>query len=130
MLERITASALLLVSLIHFLPIAGFAGATKLSSLYGVDISDPNLEILMRHRAILFGIVGALFAYAAFQPKLQPFAFLVGFVSVLSFFYLSYAADNVNHAIRKVVIADIIAFAALLIGAISYFYQSRFNPAP
>jgi len=130
MLERITTIALLLVSLIHFLPIVGFAGATKLSSLYGVNITDPNLEILMRHRAILFGIIGALFAYAGFQPKLQPLAFLVGFISVLSFFYLAYTADIVNHSIRKVVIADIIAFAALLIGSISYLYQKQSNLAP
>ena len=123
MLERVITAALLVVSVIHLLPITGFFGASKLSQLYGIDIADPNLEILMRHRAILFGILGVLFAYAAFQPKLQPLAFMIGFASVLSFFYLSYSVGGFNDAIRKVVIADIVALLALLIATTVYYYQ-------
>lgn len=123
MSDRIITVALLIVAVIHLLPISGYLGISRLSSLYAINISDPNLEILMRHRAMLFGILGGLFAYAAFQTKLQPFALLAGFVSVLSFFYLSYTVGGFNQAIKKIVIADIVAFAALAVAASVYLYQ-------
>lgn len=123
MSERIITGALLIVAIIHLLPLSGFAGVSRLSSLYGVEISDPNLEILMRHRSILFGVLGALFIYAAFQPPLQLIALIAGFVSVLSFFYLAYSVSGFNDAIQRVVIADVIALVALLIAAFFYLFQ-------
>ena len=123
MLEKIITAALLIVSIIHLMPIVGFFGVNKLSSLYSITITDPNLEILMRHRAILFGILGALFAYSAFQAKLQPFALCMGFASVLSFFYLSYTVVGFNDAIRKVVIADVIALIALVVASGLYLWK-------
>lgn len=126
MLERVITGALLIVAVIHLLPISGYLGISKLSSLYNINIDDPNLEILMRHRAMLFGILGGLFAYAAFQPNVQPVAFFAGFISVLSFFYLSYTVSDFNQAIKKIIIADVIALIALVIGAAVYVYrQSR-----
>ena len=123
MLERIITGALLVVAIIHLLPISGFAGASKLSSLYGIEIDTPNLEILLRHRAMLFGILGVFFAYAAFHAHLQPLALIAGFISVLSFFYLAYSVGEFNQAIQKVVVADVIALVALLIAAGLYLYQ-------
>jgi len=123
MLDRVITAALLIVSVIHLLPIVGLVGGDKLSSLYGVSISDPNLEILMRHRAVLFTIIAALLTYAAFQPKLQPFALLVGFASVLSFFYLAYSVGDFNNSIRKVVIVDVVALVALVIASGAHLYQ-------
>lgn len=123
MLDRVITAALLVVSVIHLLPFTGFFGATKLSLIYDIDIADPNLEILMRHRAILFGLLGSLFAYAAFRPELQPMAFVIGFVSVLSFFYLAYTISGFNDAIKTVVVADIIALLALLTATAVYCYQ-------
>ena len=62
MVERAISGLLLVVAVIHLLPIAGFVGVDRLGSLYGIEITDRNLEIMMRHRAILFGILGAFIA--------------------------------------------------------------------
>jgi len=117
MYERIITGLLLVVAVIHLLPISGFFGVEQLASLYEIKITDGNLEILMRHRAILFGILGGFLAYAAFTPAIQPIAFLAAFISVASFFFLSFSVGEFNEAIRKVVIADIVASVSLL-GAI------------
>ena len=83
---RHTVSVMLLVvAVIHLLPMVGVLGAARLAALYGVALEDPNLVILMRHRAVLFGLLGALMALAAFRPSLQLLALAVGGVSVLSF---------------------------------------------
>ena len=117
MIERVISGLTLVVAVIHLLPIAGFLGVDRLASVYGIEIADGNVEILMRHRAVLFGILGAFFAYAAFTPALQPLAFLAAFVSLASFFFLSFSVGDFSEPIRKVVVADVVASVCLL-GAI------------
>jgi hypothetical protein len=117
LVERIITGLMLVVAAVHLAPISGFFGARRLEALYGIDASDPNLALLMRHRAVLFGILGSFFAYAAFVPALQPLAFMAAAVTLTAFFYLALAADEVSPAIRKIVIGDVVA-AIALIGAV------------
>ena len=51
--SKVVSAALLLAALIHLVPLAGVLGADTLATLYGLDFSEPNLSILMRHRAVL-----------------------------------------------------------------------------
>lgn len=111
--EHVTKGLLLLVAIIHLAPIVGFFGTSALAKLYGIDIDSPNLEVLMRHRSALFGILGALFAYAAFHPPTRPVAYAAAAASLTSFFYLAATVPNTTPAIRKLVLADLIATAAL-----------------
>jgi hypothetical protein len=62
---------LVVVGVIHLLPLTGVMGSARLVSLYGVPIEDPNVEILMRHRALLFSLLGGFMIYAAFKPPVQ-----------------------------------------------------------
>ena len=115
MIERIITLMLLIIGVIHLLPLTGVIGAERLSALYGLNISEPNLEILMRHRAVLFGLLGGFFVYAAFKPGLQNIAFIAAFVSVGSFFYLAFSVGGYNDAVGRVVTADYIAAACLVV---------------
>ena len=125
MYECIFSGLLLVVAVIHLLPISGFFGVVRLASLYGITITNADLEILMRHRAMLFGVLGAFFAYAAFNPAVQPIAFIVAFVSLASFFYLSFSVGDFNDSIRKVVIADVVALSCLCVAILLYFIKSE-----
>ena len=120
MLERIITGLLLVVAAIHLVPITGFFGADRLTSLYGIDVTSADLEILMRHRAVLFGILGVFFAYAAFRPALQPVAFVAAFATIASFFYLAFSVGDFVEAIRKIVVGDVVAAVALLGAVILY----------
>ena len=112
--------------LIHLLPLSGVLGSERLASLYGVSFSEPNLAILMRHRAVLFGLLGVFLILAAFRPMLRTVAFLAGLISVVSFLWIAAAVDNYNEQIRRVVMADVIAFVCLIIGfALHLYVQSR-----
>jgi len=124
MVERAISGLMLVVAVIHLLPITGFFGVHRLASLYGIEIIDGNLEILMRHRAILFGILGAFFAYAAFTPALQPMAFIAAFASLASFFFLSLSGGDFSDSIRKVVVADAVASVCLLGSIVLYFVKN------
>ena len=125
MYERLITGFMLVVAVIHLLPLSGFFGVEQLASLYEIKITDGNLEILMRHRAILFGILGGFLAYAAFTPAIQPIAFLAAFISVASFFFLSFSVGEFNDAIRKVVIANIVASVSLLGAIVLYVVKNN-----
>jgi len=113
-----TAVILFGVGLIHLLPVVGVTGAKSLDKLYGTQISDANLLVLMRHRAVLFGLIGALLIVAAFVPNIQLAAIAVGSISLLSFILIAQSTKNYNRKTRQVVRIDIIAliFLAIALG--------------
>jgi hypothetical protein len=111
---------LILVAMIHALPVMGVLGATKLSQLYGINVDDPSLELLLRHRAVLFGLLAGFLVYAAFRPELRLAGLIAGFVSVGSFLALAQSATNLTAGVATVVRADWVALALLGVGAVAY----------
>lgn len=113
---RFLVTALLLVAgIIHLLPLPGALGASRLEKLYGLPFGEPNLLILMQHRAILFGLLGLFLVYAAFQSEWQRMAILAGLVSAGSFVAIAYSVGGYGTAVQRVVIADIVAIVCLLV---------------
>ena len=110
--------ALALVALLHALPLAGVLGAAKLSVLYGIDARDPALELLLRHRAVLFGLLAAFLAWAAWQPTLRGLGLIAGLVSIASFLVLALPAGPLPPALATVVKLDVAALLLLLAAAI------------
>ena len=113
--------SLCVAALIHLLPVVGVMGVDRLQSLYGVAIEGPDLQVLMRHRAVLFGLLGLYLLAAAFIPALQPTALAAGLVSVLSFLLLAWSAAGYNASIARIVAVDVIALVALLFGTAALF---------
>ncbi len=97
------------------------------NSFYGISITDPGLSILMRHRAVLFGLLGLFCIYAAVKPPLQFIAMMAGAVSVGSFLYLAYATGGYNEELARVFVADLVAAAFLAIGFAGYFNSKPGN---
>ncbi|NKB98444.1 MAG: phosphopantetheine adenylyltransferase [Pseudomonadales bacterium] len=123
MYERIVTVAMLVIAVIHLTPIVGVLGTDRLATLYGIAVDEPNLEVLLRHRAVLFGILGGFFLYAAFSRTVQPVAFAMAGMSILSFFYLAWTAADVNDQLRRVVAVDVIAAVGLLVAIVCYQLQ-------
>lgn len=121
-MRHVVSVGLVVAALIHILPLSGVLGSERLASLYGIPFDDPNLQILMRHRAVLFGVLGFFLLFAAFRPSLQPAAFVVGFVSVVSFLVLAWSVGRYNAQITRVFWADIVALAGLVISVSAYVY--------
>jgi len=124
-MRHLVSTMLVAVAVIHLLPLYGVIGGERLNVLYGLSLDEPNLSILMRHRAVLFGILGLFFLFAAFQPSLQVPAFIAGLVSVVSFLWLAWSAGGYNAQVARVVVADVVALICLLIGIAAYVYGQR-----
>ncbi len=124
MASKLLSALLILVGLIHLLPLAGVLGAERLAALYGLDFQEPNLLLLMRSRAVLFGLLGALLIYAAWRPALQPLALLGGLLSVAGFLGLA-AGGSYNEALRRVVLVDWVALVCLVLALVLYLVGRR-----
>jgi len=117
MLNRITIVCLTLAGVIHLLPLPGILGADQLTRLYGVAADDPNVAILLQHRAVLFGLLGVLLIAAAFRPDLRAVALIAGLVSTMSFLVIVWSVGGYNAQVARVVAADLLAVVLLLMAA-------------
>jgi hypothetical protein len=119
----VVPATLLLAAFIHALPVAGVLGASKLQTLYGIPLDEPTLVLMLRHRAVLFGLLAAFLAYAAFRPQLHGLALLAAAVSVVSFLALAWSTPGTHAAITRVVWADGVALVAIMIGAVAHLLR-------
>jgi hypothetical protein len=55
----VASVSLVLVAIIRLMPVTGVSGLRRNEMSYGITPGDAYLRILMRHRAVLFGVLGA-----------------------------------------------------------------------
>ena len=124
-MERIITAILVLVGVINFYPVIGVLSAKMLSNLYLIEVQSNDLLILLKHRAVLFGLLGGFIIYSAFKPELQWLAILMGLISMLSFIVIAFLVGDYGIGIRKVITADLIALLGLLIVLGLRWYMSH-----
>lgn len=122
---RLQSALFLVVGLINLFPLIGVLGPERLQSLYGIAIPGAELELLMRHRAVLLGLVGALLIAAAFRSRVRPIALVAGFVSMLAFLVLALPLANHGAAITRVFWADVFALGLLSVAWIVSRFERR-----
>lgn len=126
-MEPLARLGLLIAAAIHVVPVVGVLSAERLAMLYAIPIESPDLAILMRHRAVLFGIVAGLLIAGAFVRSLRAAAFVVGFTSIVPFLALAYSTGQYGPAIARIVLGDWIALLALVV-AVMADAQNRARP--
>jgi hypothetical protein len=109
------ALAMLVVAAIHLMPLAGLAGDAMLERLYGIAVDDDGLRLLLRHRALLFGLLGVLVLVAIARPSLRDAALSGAWISCAGFLLLAWPVDSLSAPLQRVFLADVIALAALIV---------------
>ena len=122
-MDTLIALMLVIIGIIHLMPVTGVLGNQQLVKLYGLNFSEPNLSILMRHRAVLFGLLGAFMLFAAFSQAYRTLAFVTATVSILSFLWLARSVGSYNAEVGRVYKADIVALICLIIGGTAQLYE-------
>ena len=117
-MKIVISSILFILAVIHLLPVAGVLGSDSLTRLYGIYVSDSNTQILLRHRAVLFAIIGLFLLLSVFKSEYQPIAICMGLISVASFLLLTWSVDGLNSEISRVVKVDWIALMLLLVAGV------------
>lgn len=127
--RALVSMLLVVVGIIHLLPLPGVFGSSQLSALYGLDLGDPNLAILLRHRAVLFGLLAIACLTAAFRRDWQDTVIAATGVSAVAFLLIAGTTGQYNAAIGRVVTADIVAVACLVMAASLRLAEARRNAA-
>ena len=104
---------MLTAAAINLAPVLGAFAPERMTALYGVALDDTSLQILMRHRAVLFGIVGGLMIVAAFHPPARTLGYVVGFASMLSFLLIAWVVGGASAQIERVILVDVVGIAVL-----------------
>ena len=117
-MNRVFMGCLLMVGLINFVPLLGLFSATGIESTYGVKLADQNLALLMRHRALLFGIVGGFVLLSIWVAQYQKAAMWMSGISMTGFAILVMQTVQINQAISNVLIVDLIGLGFLSIGVL------------
>ena len=117
------ASVLLfVVGVINFLPALGVISAARLSQAYAIELPSHDLEILMRHRALLFGIVGGFILYSVFVPGYQTAAMVMAALAMVGYVLLMWQVGHYNAALYKVMLVDIVGILCLAAAALLRYY--------
>jgi len=117
-MNRIVAVILVAVGLLHLYPAIGVFGPGRLQALYDIGSQDADTLLLLRHRAVLFALLGfALIAGGVHAPWRWP-ALIAGLVSTLSFVILAFPLSDNSAAVTRVFWSDVVASAALIFAAV------------
>ena len=118
MLSYLYIGCLVIVGVINTLPVVGMLGADRINAAYGLTLNSPDLEILLRHRALLFGIIGGFILASIAIPPLRLAALILAGISMVGFLIISWQVGGANAELQRIAQVDIIGIAAL-VGAVA-----------
>ena len=124
-MNKIVMALLIIVGLINFLPVIGVISATQITQAYSVELTSNDLVILMRHRALLFGIVGGFILYSVIAPQFQVVAMVMAAISMVGYLGLMWSVGGYNSSIFKVAMVDMVGIGFLVIAAVLKYKQRR-----
>jgi len=123
-MTKIIPVLLFIVGMINFMPVIGILSAAKLSQAYSIELISNDLIILMRHRALLFGLVGGFILYSVFAPSYRSAAMVMAAISMIGFLYFIWAVGDYNESLFKVAIIDIVGIVCLVLAAICRYFEN------
>ena len=125
-MELVYRIALGLAGIVNLLPALLVFMPQNISKSYGVAVPDGNYELLLRHRGVMFGVVGGLILYSAFTKRYYEVSTLAGLVSMVSFVGLYYLIDKpINAELKRVMQIDVFAIIILMVGLGLYWLTFR-----
>ena len=112
-MSKIYLILLFLVGVINFVPIIGLISLDKINQTYGLSVVDNNLAILLRHRALIFGLIGGLILYSVFNTQYQGVAIVIAAISMVGYLLLFGSVGGANQELLKVAKIDIVGIVLL-----------------
>ena len=120
-------TTLVAAAIVHAVPATGIGGRNRLQALYGTQVDDADVLLLLRHRAVLFAILATLLIAGALIQRLRTAALTAGLVSTASFPLLALGDTRRSNEISTVSIIDVALALSLLAGLIIALSERRMS---
>lgn len=104
---------IVVVGLINTLPVLGVLSGQRIGDAYAISVSSVELEILLRHRALLFGVVGGFVLTSLWLPQYRAPALAIAGISMAGFLLLAAIVGDFGPALARIVVADVVGMLAL-----------------
>lgn len=114
-MSKLISLCLVIVGFINFVPVLAIVSAQKLEAAYSISLTSNDLIILMRHRALLFGVLGGFILYSVYQPIYQGPAILMAGASMLGYVVLMHSVGGYNASMHKVLLIDYVGLGFLAV---------------
>ncbi|MEV0060616.1 hypothetical protein [Nocardia sp. NPDC050718] len=120
--DIVGAALLVVVGLVHVLPGVVAVAPGRVATAYGTEVPNRDLELLLRHRAVLLALVGIGLIVGAFVPSVRAVTIGAGILSTASFLVLTAAIGPgaLNPRTLRVARVDVGALAALVVAALVF----------
>ncbi len=118
--DRLVVLVLIATGLVHLAPAIGVLGGGTIERLYGIDPSGTDVALLLQHRAVLFGILGAGTLAAAATGRHRTEVLVANLVSVATFVLLFAIQPATTGELRRVATVDavlVLPVAAALVAS-------------
>jgi len=103
---------------VQLFPIVAAFRPTMLAALYAVTPPDETTRLLLRHRAVLLGLVGLALGVALAEPRLLAAAIGLALASKIAFLLLYAVSGAVTPATARVAAADAGTTVFLLVASL------------
>ncbi|MBN6052358.1 hypothetical protein JYK22_10485, partial [Nonomuraea sp. RK-328] len=116
---RITGTLLFAaVGLLNLAPGTIALAPSQLATAYGVVDADVTTTLLLRHRAVMLGLLGGALLAAAAVPRWRRAVLVVAVIGKASFIALVATTTGAYPELTSVALADMAALAALAVAAV------------
>lgn len=125
-MERFYRLCLIISGIVNALPaLAAFLSTERISVSYGVDLQNGNLELLLRHRAIFFGMLGLFMILSGIRKRYYQLSTMAGLISMGSFILLYFLIGEISQELTRIMIVDMGAASLLLVSFLLFRFSDR-----
>lgn len=117
-MNKVVPGLLILVGMINIIPVFGLFSDEAINRAYGLAINDPNLVVLLRHRALLFGLIGGFVLYSIFVPQVQAAALVMSAISMVGYLVLFLLISDTNQQLFTVARFDLFGIVLLIVAVV------------
>lgn len=125
MTQWIITGLLIPVGVLNLTPAIVFFAPERSLSLYNVSLDEANLSIVMRHRAVLLGLLGAAMIYAAFRKEVLVPVIVAALIGKAAFLFLVYSSGGTNAELGRIALFDIGAVTLLLLALGLHLFSGK-----
>ena len=126
--RKIAIALLVMIGVLTASPIMTAFNPNGITALYGVALENDAALLLVRHRQILLGLLGATLVCGAFWGSLRMMAITINVLSKSAFLVFSLTTSTLTPGLQRIVYFDVVSIVLLLMSAFIFFQhisQSR-----